>query len=78
MMWTGHEGWGWGFGFWHMLGFLIFLILVLAVLLRALGVWPGNISTPLHDSALGILKARYAKGEIDIKEYEEKKRVLGA
>ncbi len=78
MMWGGYEGWG--FGFLHMLGFWVFLILVLAVLVRGLGVWPAQRDIPgrANESALDILKARYARGEIELKEYEEKKRVLGS
>ncbi len=32
---------------------------------------------PTRNSIIGILEERYAKGEIDREEYEEKKKVLG-
>ena len=32
---------------------------------------------PPEDTALGLLRQRYAKGEIDAAEYEERKRTLG-
>jgi len=78
MMWNGYESWGWGFGALHMLGFWIVLILVLVVVVRGFsaGLTGRDSVTPASESPLDILKARYAKGEIDLKEFEEKKRVL--
>ena len=69
-------GWG-GFGIlgWaSMLLFWFFIILGVIVLIRCLGglgKTTGNDKTPLE-----ILKERYAKGEIDKKEFEEKKKDL--
>ena len=40
---------------------------------RMCGFWPHNGS---GDSALDVLRKRYAKGDIDQREYEEKKRIL--
>ncbi|MDQ7019199.1 MAG: SHOCT domain-containing protein [Robiginitomaculum sp.] len=60
----------------------IFFILVLFVIVRLLV----GINNPdgsnrnragQSASALDILEARFAKGEIDQKEFEERKRVLG-
>jgi putative membrane protein len=32
---------------------------------------------PAEDTALGLLRQRYARGEIDATEYEERRRTLG-
>jgi putative membrane protein len=31
-----------------------------------------------HDAALGMLRERFARGEIDASEYEERRRILGS
>ena len=78
-----HEAGTWA-GPWHMMGmgafwmFPLFPIIVLAVILYfILGRDQGRWSGPnFGDSALEILKKRYAKGEITIKEFEEVKKDL--
>jgi len=63
----------------------IFMILVLAaviavavLLVRWLGgSGRGEASPPSGRTALDILKERYARGEIDKEEYEERRRILG-
>ena len=71
-------GWGWGMGF-GMISMVLFWVLVIlgiVVLVR----WVGGSSasgTPPSKSALDILNERYARGEIEKQEFEEKKRVLG-
>jgi putative membrane protein len=78
----------WGGGWFHALsGFLMMLLLLgLIVVLVVLGVrWLGGSEhSPFRQgpgtgqrSALDILKERLAKGEIDVAEYEERKRALG-
>jgi putative membrane protein len=75
MMWGGDQ---WG-GFGMVLG-PIFMILVLVGIVAAVvlvmrhGVLPGSgqTSTRAHD----ILKERYARGEIDSKEFDERKKLL--
>ncbi|MEO8559110.1 MAG: SHOCT domain-containing protein [Rhodospirillales bacterium] len=63
------------------------MILVLAVaiavavfLVRRFG-WPSQGATPHHISPvrtpLDILKERFARGEVDNAEFEERRRVLG-
>jgi putative membrane protein len=37
-----------------------------------------HVVSPGHDPALGVLRERYARGEIDAAEFEERKRTLGA
>jgi putative membrane protein len=79
MMWGGDQ---WG-GFGMVLG-PIFMILVLigviagtVYLLKVFGVATmGSRETGGDGKALSILKERYARGEIDSKEFEERKRLL--
>ena len=80
--------WGEGGDWFHMLFGFLMMILFLAVIvvLVVLGVrWLGGLDhspfrhppAPGPRSALDILKERLAKGEIDVAEYEERKRALG-
>lgn len=78
-MWGGYEGWGWGWWGVHMLFSALFWIVVIAA--AVLGVrWlasAGRVeSGPPRETALDILKTRYAKGEIGREEFEQKKRDL--
>ncbi len=74
------NGWGFGFGW---LFQAIFGILIAAAVI-VLIVWIVKSARYAHrgmrygGSALDILNERYAKGEIDKKEYEEKKKDLSA
>ena len=79
------DGWGWGWGWGHMLsgGLMMILfwggiILVIVFAVRALG---GSASqtdlTPTgRKRPLDILQERFARGEIDKQEYEERSRLL--
>lgn len=75
-MWgDGGYGWGWGMGF-GMISMVLFWVLVIlgiVVLVR----WIGGSARPPATTALDVLKERYARGEIDKQEFEEKKRDLG-
>jgi len=67
---------GMGFG---MLLFWALLIVGVIVLLRWLATGPGRRAPPSGGaSALEILAQRYARGEIDREEFEQKRRDLGA
>ena len=85
------EGWGpqmmWG-GWFHMFFGFVMMLLFLGIVvgLVVLGVrWLGgsehspfrHAPGPGARSALDILKERLARGEIDVAEYEERKRALG-
>ncbi len=77
MMWhdMGATGWGWMiFGGLHMLLFWALIILGIIALLKWLKA-PGSKDT-YAKSPLHILQQRYARGEIDREEYEEKKAEL--
>ena len=69
-------GFGWG---WFMPVFFIFfwglVIWGIVALVRGLS-GPRDSDSSKADSALEVLKKRYARGEIDKEEYEEKKKDL--
>ena len=67
MDYIGH-GWGMGFGMWFT---LVFLVLIVFYVLKE-----STKSNEKHSSAQEILDRRYANGEIDTKEYEEKSNML--
>jgi len=71
-------GGGMGFGGFGMILFWGLLIAGVVVLVRVLGGFGGRAGP--HDggrTALDILRERYAKGEIDKQEFEQKRRDLG-
>ena len=77
-MWDG--GWhGWFFGPIMMIVFIAVAVVVVVLLVRWLG---GSHHSPAHHpyaptkTPLDILKERFAKGEIDKEEFEERRRVL--
>lgn len=76
-MWHMGDGYGWGVG---VLGMVIFwIVIVAAVALVARLVWDRGgprESSRASDTPLEILQRRYARGEIDRAEYEEKRRDL--
>jgi putative membrane protein len=78
-MWPGMMGWGHSMAWPMMIFMLLFWGVVLAViivLIRWIFFKGGHGVTLITETALDILKKRYAKGEIDKEEFEEKKQVL--
>lgn len=77
MMWGG--GWyGMIFGPLFMILALAALIVVAVVLVRWLGgLGPGAAPPAPRQTPIDILNERFARGEIDKDEYEERRRVLG-
>lgn len=77
-MW--HGGWyGWFFGPIMMIVFIAIAVVVVMLLVRWLG-GPGHsgaLHHPPGKTALDILKERFARGEIDKQEFEERRRILG-
>ena len=72
-MFHGIDGHVWGMGWGWIIG-LILLIAIIWIVVRMLkqnNQFQGNNKTPLD-----ILKERYAKGEIDKQEFEERKKDL--
>ena len=62
-------GWGMGFG---MLLMGVLIVIGIVVLMRSTS-GSGPQSPPHSKSALDVLKERYARGEINKQEFEEKK-----
>ena len=71
-------GWGWGMGFGmiSMVLFWVIVILGIVVLVRWIGGSAASSAAPPSKTPLDILKERYARGDIDKQEFEEKKRDL--
>jgi putative membrane protein len=77
-MWWGH---GWGFGGMMFGGLLMIVfwgsIIVLAVLaVRWIAGSGSERQAPPRQNPLDVLKERFARGEIDKKEYEERRKTL--
>lgn len=78
---------GWGGGWYGMIFGPLFMILVLAVVIAVAvllvrwlgGPWHGTAphQQPPGRTPLDILRERFARGEIDKEEFEERRRVLG-
>jgi putative membrane protein len=77
-----HMMW-WGGGWYGMIFGPLFMILVLAVLIATVMLlvrWvggPWQQTAPPSRTPLDILKERFARGEIDKNEFEERRRVIG-
>ena len=78
---------GWDGGWNAMIFGPLIMILVLAVLIAAVvllvrwlgGPWQGTLPPPSQPgrTPLDILKERFARGDIDKQEFEERRRILG-
>ena len=78
-MWGEWGGWGMGwslFGVLHMLLWWILIILGIVVLVKWLFSGTAGSAQGKENRALEILKERYARGEIDKDEFEQKRRDL--
>lgn len=92
LLWGGRSGWqsdGWGMmgpgmmGGFGWMGFgAVFMVVFWGVVIWAVVAFiqgsshPGTWESRQQDSAVELLKRRYARGEINKEEYEEKKRDL--
>lgn len=77
-MWEWMHGYGWGGGMLLMAIFWVVLVVAILVVVRALWERPAAREGPGRhvETPLEILQRRYARGEIDRAEYEEKRRDL--
>jgi putative membrane protein len=79
MMWDG-AWYGWILGPLMMLVFIAVGVAVIVLVVRALGGFDGRGSAssamPTQARAIDILKERFARGEIDKEEFEEKRKTL--
>lgn len=69
-------GWGPGFGWLFMILFWGLVILAIAALAKWLMRQSSGRGSPRDKTPLQILQERYARGEIDQKEYEQKSQDL--
>ena len=78
MMYDGFGGWWWGMGLVHGLLWLVLVVLGIVVLVRLIVREPRGSAAEasIAETALDILKKRYARGEIDRNEFEAMKRDL--
>ena len=70
---------GGGMGFWMIFNMLFWVLIIVGIVFLA--IWAvnktrGSELKPKEESALEILKKRYAKGEINKEEFEAKKKDL--
>lgn len=70
----GEHGWGFGMGFGWIIGLLI-IIAIIWIVVKSMNKNNRSLQ-PNSKSPLDILKERYAQGEIDKQEFEERKRDL--
>lgn len=76
MMWWNDGGYNMFFGPLFMIAVLAATIAAFVLLVKWVGQNSGKPAGEARNSALDILKDRFAKGEIDKTEFEERRRVL--
>ncbi len=72
--WRMHPMWGWGVGMMFMM--FIFWALVVVALIVGIRWFMAQGPRPPTDSALEILRQRYARGEIEKDEFDAKRKAL--
>ena len=75
-----HQDWGWGHMILGSLMMVIFWGMVIAVIVFGvrwmIGSSSRNMPSPSENNPLDILKQRFARGEIDREEFEDRKQLL--
>lgn len=69
------SGWGWG---WMTIWSLLLIVLIGLLIAAALRNSPGSRSSTVGDSAMAVLRRRYAAGEIDEAEFNRRRAELEA
>lgn len=72
-MMDGFGGHGWGMSWWWIIG-LIIVVAVIWMVVKSMN--QNNQSQVSRKTPIDILKERYASGEIDKQEFEERKKDL--
>lgn len=71
-----HWGYDWGMGWFWWIFMVVFWILVILGIVYLVRLAIGTKGEGREETAIEILKKRYAKGEISKEEFEEKKKEL--
>jgi len=69
------DGYGMGYGF-GILGLIFWILVIIGLVLLIKYLWESGGAKREQESALEILKKRYARGEISKEEFEWKKKDL--
>ncbi len=69
------DGYGMGYGM-GILGLIFWILVIIGLVLLIRFLWESGGAKREQESALEILKKRYARGEISKEEFEEKKKDL--
>lgn len=74
----GMDGYGYGMmgGGMFILGLIFWILVIIGLILLIKYLWEGHGAKRVEESALEVLKKRYARGEISKEEFEEKKKDL--
>lgn len=75
-MWGWNDPWGVGWAVFAVMH-VLWWVIVIGLAIAALRAMTGRYRRP-RDSALDILRRRYARGEIDAAEFQERKKQLRA
>lgn len=76
MDWTGCAGWMMGLGWIFMVLVWVLIVVGIIALIRWLGITSSNRNEAQQKTPLQIIQERYARGEIEQEEYEQKRRDL--
>jgi putative membrane protein len=69
------DGYGMGYGI-GIIGLILWILVIIGLVLLIKYLWVGSGAKRGEESALEILKKKYARGEISKEEFEEKKKDL--